>query len=66
MEFIFAPKIIIIIGPKLTFGKLFITVRYGSITLYKNLLYHNIVAIIIPKNVPSEKLINVSYKVIQI
>ena len=66
IDFIFAPKIIIIIGPRLTLGRLFITVKYGSITLYRNLLYQSSVAIIIPHIVPSEKLINVSYIVIQI
>ena len=33
IEFMLAPKKIIIIGPRATFGRLFIVVRYGSITL---------------------------------
>ena len=48
IDFIPAPAHIIIIGPKATLGKLFKIVRYGSITLAKNLLNHIIVAINIP------------------
>ena len=57
---ILAPNIIIIIGPKDTFGKLLIIVKYGSKTLYKNSLYHKIIAKTVPKIVAKLKLIIVS------
>ena len=59
----FAPLHIIKIGPNATFGKLFIMVKKGSITLQINLLYHNKNEIAIPKIVPIIKLIIVSNKV---
>ena len=52
-----APAIIIIIGPRATFGRLFNTVRYGSNTLAKNLNRQRRVAINIPINTPKMKLI---------
>lgn len=61
-----APTQIIKIGPRATLGKLFKTVRYGSITLAKNLFHHIILAINIPIIVPKMKLINVSQTVIRI
>ena len=54
------PNQIIIIGPNATLGRLFSTVRYGSITFAINLLDHIIDAIRIPIVVPSIKLINTS------
>ena len=49
-----------IIGPKATLGRLFNIVKYGSITLNKNLLVHKIDAIIIPIIHPRPKPTNVS------
>ena len=66
IELILAPNIIIIIGPKATFGKLLITVKYGSTTLYTNSLYQRIIAATVPNTVAKEKLINVSYTVTHI
>ena len=66
MEFMLAPTHIIRIGPSDTFGREFNIVRYGSNTFDMNLLYHSIIAISIPRMVPSEKLIIVSYVVIHI
>ena len=63
---ILAPTQIIKIGPRDTLGREFRTVRYGSITLDMNLLYHNMIAMNIPRTVPMIKLIIVSYEVIQI
>ncbi len=66
IDFIFAPLHIIKIGPNATFGRLFIMVKKGSITLQINLLYHNKNEIAIPKIVPIIKLIIVSNKVTSI
>ena len=60
IDLILAPKNMIIIGPIATFGKLLIIVKYGSITLYKKLFHHNIIAIVIPNIVPRENDIIVS------
>ena len=50
----------IIIGPIATLGRLFMMVRYGSITLYIKLFHQSIEAISSPIIVPSPKLIIVS------
>ena len=55
-----APAIMIIIGPKETLGKLFNIVKYGSITLDKNLNLQSMVAIKIPPMLAIKKLINTS------
>src|SRR5574344_219410 len=55
----------IIIGPNATFGKLFKMVRYGSKTLDSVGNNHNNAATNIPIKVPREKLISISFKVIQ-
>src|SRR5574344_542054 len=66
IDLILAPAHIIISRPNDTLGKLLIIVKYGSITLARNLFHHKILAIKIPIKVPSEKLISVSYVVIHI
>lgn len=66
IDLILAPKKIIIIGPMATFGRLFIIVKYGSITLYRKLFHHKMMAMVIPRMVPREKLIIVSYIVVHI
>ena len=66
IEFIPAPAHIIIIGPNATLGKLFKTVKYGSITFAKKLFHHIKVAIKIPMKVPNKKLIVVSQTVTNI
>lgn len=66
IDLMLAPKKIIIIGPMATFGRLFIIVKYGSITLYRKLFHHRMMAMVIPRMVPSEKLIIVSYIVVHI
>lgn len=60
IDLMLAPKKIIIIGPIATFGRLFIIVKYGSITLYRKSFHHSIMAIIIPSIVPKENDIIVS------
>ena len=62
--FMFAPVIMIRIGPNATFGREFNTVRQGSNTFDKNGLYHNIIANCIPNIDPNMKLVIVSYVVI--
>ena len=66
IDLMLAPHRIIIMGPKATFGRLFKTIKYGSNTLYKNLLYQRIIANKVPMIVAKEKLIMVSYMVIHI
>jgi len=43
-----------------TFGKLFKTTKYGSVTLDKKSNHHSKIAIKIPSNVPKKKPITVS------
>lgn len=53
----------IIIGPNATFGRLFKTTKNGSETFDKKSDHHKMIAIIMPKKVPSKNPIKVSYTV---
>ena len=64
--FILAPAIIIIRGPKATFGNEFIIVKKGSIILAKVGNSYNIIAINKPKVVPNIKEINTSLSMVNI
>lgn len=63
IEFLLVPTHIIISGPRATFGRELIIVKYGSIILASVLFHQRIVAINIPKADAIKKLINVSYVV---
>lgn len=56
------PKLLLLVR-NATFGRLFNTTKYGSITLDKKFDHHNAIAIVIPKIVPNKNPITVSYTV---
>lgn len=55
--------ILLLLVRNATFGRLFSTTKYGSATFDINSDHQSIIAIIIPKKVPSKNPTNVSYVV---
>lgn len=55
--------ILLLLVRKATFGKLFNTTKYGSATFAKKFDHHKIIAIIIPRIVPTKNPTTVSYTV---